>query len=150
MMMNGAEAYFSRIQALGAARISVHVEVYPSPTEVLKKIRAIGCQAGLALNPGTDVSCLSALFPWLDAVLLMSVSPGFSGQPFIQETIPKVEQAVALREQAGSRAQIIVDGGVGLEVLPALKQAGADVLVVGDALFGLQDRQAFVNGFQSK
>ncbi len=120
--------------AAGASRIDVHWETCPNLHRTLQAIKALGCQAGVAINPHTPASFLSEILPMLDAVLVMTVNPGFGGQEFLPETLPKIR---ALRETIGERAiDIGVDGGIHEQTVAQAVEAGANLLVVGSAIFG--------------
>lgn len=117
--------------AAGATRIDVHWETCPNLHRTLQAIRALGCQAGLAINPHTPATVLSEIVHLLDAVLVMTVNPGFGGQEFLSETLPKIR---ALRELYPD-LEIGVDGGINPETAPRVVEAGATTLVVGSAVF---------------
>lgn len=117
----------------GADVITLHAEAGPHVHRSLQAIRAAGVKAGLALNPGTGLDQLPWLLDAVDLVLVMSVNPGFGGQAFIPEVLPKI---AAVREMIGDRpVHIEVDGGVTAENAGAVREAGADVLVAGSAVF---------------
>ena len=123
----------------GADWVSIHQEADPHAHRTLAAIREAGAKAGMVLNPGTPVETLVDLLDSLDFVLLMSVNPGFGGQKFIPGVLDKVRRLDALRRQAKHPFFIQVDGGVSLDNASALVQAGADVLVAGNAVFGSGD-----------
>jgi len=123
----------------GADWVSFHQEADPHAHRTLAAIREAGAKAGLVLNPGTPVETLVDLVDDLDFVLLMSVNPGFGGQSFIPRTLDKVRRLDALRREAKAPFLIQVDGGVGPGNATALVQAGADVLVAGNAVFKAAD-----------
>ena len=148
LMIRSPEAYLSRCKEMGAARICVHAEACPELKSTLEQIRALGCKAGVALNPDTSTECLEQLWPLLDIVLLMSVTPGFAGQAFLPGSIEKVKKVHKLRANTHSQSEIVVDGGVNLSLSQELWQAGADVLVVGKALFSAKDRNSYLNALK--
>jgi ribulose-phosphate 3-epimerase len=126
--------------AAGASRIDVHVEACPNLHRTLQAIKALGCQAGVAINPHTPASFLSEVMHMIDAVLVMTVNPGFGGQEFLPETLPKIK---TLHEMAGASArgnavEIAVDGGINRETAQQVVGAGATMLVVGSAIFNKQ------------
>ena len=124
----------------GASRIDVHVEACPNLHRTLQAIKALGCQAGVAINPHTPASFLSEVLHMIDAVLVMTVNPGFGGQEFLAETLPKIR---ALREMTGGRAvEIAVDGGINGDTAREVVEAGANMLVVGSAIFSKQQTVA--------
>jgi len=119
--------------AAGATRIDVHWEACPNLHRTLQAIRGLGCKAGVAINPHTPAAFLSEVLHMIDAVLVMTVNPGFGGQEFLPETLPKIR---ALRQMIGSQAtDIVVDGGINAQTAGAVIEAGANVLVVGSAVF---------------
>lgn len=127
--------YIEQFREAGADVITVHYEACPHLHRVLQQIKETGAKAGVALNPHTPVSALEDILEYADLILLMSVNPGFGGQQFIYNTIPKIRR---LRDQLTMRnlpARIEVDGGVGLHNAEKILQAGADVLVAGSSIF---------------
>lgn len=115
----------------GASRIDVHWETCPNLHRTLQAIKALGCQAGVAINPHTPAALLSEILGLVDAVLVMTVNPGFGGQKFLPETLPKIR---ALRRM-NSDVEIAVDGGINAETARLVVEAGANMLVVGSAVF---------------
>ena len=130
----------------GADWVSIHQEADPHAHRTLAAIREAGAKAGMVLNPGTPVETLVDLLDSLDFVLLMSVNPGFGGQKFIPGVLDKVRRLDALRRQAKHPFFIQVDGGVSLDNASALVQAGADVLVAGNAVFKAEDPLQAIQG----
>jgi ribulose-phosphate 3-epimerase len=118
----------------GATRIDVHWETCPNLHRTLQAIKALGCQAGVAINPHSPAFLLSDIIELIDAVLVMTVNPGFGGQEFLAETLPKIR---ALREMSGD-IEIGVDGGINAETARLVVEAGANLLVVGSAVFGAE------------
>jgi len=127
----------------GADLISFHPEASRHPHRTLGLIRAAGCKAGLVLNPGTPLQCLDFLMDQIDLILLMSVNPGFGGQRFIPTTLEKIRQTRARIDhwvQAGGHPiHLQVDGGIGVDNIAAIRQAGADAFVAGSDIFGQSD-----------
>lgn len=119
-----------------ADMISVHVEADPHPHQLLTEIRAAGCLAGLAINPGTPLSAISELVERLDYVNCMGVNPGFSGQSFIPETLGRLGR---LREMLADRVLLQVDGGVGAGNAADTRAMGADLIVSASAIFSTTD-----------
>ena len=126
----------NEVKALGAYLMNVHYEACTHLHRVVGQIHEAGMKAGVTLNPATPVGVLEDIVADLDLVLLMSVNPGFGGQKFIPHTLEKVRELRALLDKTGSRALIEIDGGVNMETGKLLKEAGADVLVAGNAIFG--------------
>lgn len=135
LMLDNPAHFIDAFAGAGAAWISVHLEAGPHPDRLLQQIRATGCRAGLALNPGTDVETLRWLTPHLDFVLLMSVNPGFGGQRFHQPVLRKIQRLRELWRDLGVDLPIQVDGGIDGTWGPACVKAGASVLVAGSYLF---------------
>ena len=119
-----------------ADMISVHVEADPHPHQLLSEIREAGCLAGLAINPGTPVEAVAPLLERVDYVNCMGVNPGFSGQSFIPETLPRL---TALRDLLPDRVALQVDGGIGPANVADARACGADLLVSASAIFGAAD-----------
>ena len=115
--------------------MNVHYEACTHLHRVVGQIHEAGMEAGVTLNPATPVSVLEDIAADVDLVLLMSVNPGFGGQKFIPHTLEKVRELRRLLDRTGSHALIEVDGGVNMETGKLLKEAGADVLVAGNAIF---------------
>ena len=134
----------------GADWVSIHQEADPHAHRTLAAIREAGAKAGIVLNPGTPVETLVDLVGSFDFVLLMSVNPGFGGQKFIGNTLDKVRRLDALRRNSNTPFLIQVDGGVGLDNASALVQAGADVLVAGNAVFKAEDPLAAIAALLAK
>lgn len=123
----------------GADRISFHPEVVEDPGSVVDSIRAEGAEAGVAVHPDAGLEWVERLLDRVGVVLMMTVRPGFGGQKFLSEVVPKIADARKLVDRAGSRADIEVDGGVNLETIEQPVGAGADVLVTGSAVYDGRD-----------
>lgn len=135
LMIVEPEKYIERIREAGADVITVHYEACPHLHRTLQQIKATGAKAGIALNPHTPISVLENVIEMTDVVCLMSVNPGFGGQKFIYQTIPKVKQLKEMITARNTGTLIEIDGGVGLQNAEKLLQAGADVLVAGSSVF---------------
>lgn len=123
----------------GASHISFHPEASYHVDRSLTLIRELGCNAGLALNPSTCPSVLTYLWDKLDMILIMSVNPGFSGQSFIPESIEKINIIKQLKEKSNPSARIAIDGGVDLNNIAQLAEAGADTFISGSTLLKSKD-----------
>ena len=133
LMIAPADPYLEAFAKAGADLITVHAEAGPHLHRSLQAIRALGKQAGVAINPGTPESAVEPVLDLVDLVLCMSVNPGFGGQTFIEATCDKIRR---IRAMAGERAiDIEVDGGITPETAPRAVAAGANVLVAGSAVF---------------
>ncbi len=139
LMIVEPEKYIEEFRAAGADVITVHYEACPHIHRTLQQIKASGAKAGIALNPGTPVSAVSDLIEDADLFCLMSVNPGFGGQKFIYQTLPKVRQLKSMIDEKNSQTVIEIDGGVGLQNAEELLKAGARVLVAGSAVFKAED-----------
>jgi ribulose-phosphate 3-epimerase len=128
----------------GANRISVHVEASTHLHRSLTRIRALGAQPGVALNPSTPTSALEEVWPFVDFVLVMTVNPGFGGQHLIPEVLDKIARLRAVRDQKGITAELVVDGGVDAANARQLRDLGVDVLVAGTWVFAASDRRRAV------
>lgn len=144
LMISRPDHYLPRFVAAGADMITVHVEAEHDVTETLRRIREAGCQAGLALNPATPLEAVKPFLGQIDLLLCMTVVPGFGGQSFIVEVLPKIEQAARWRSELGLTYHIEVDGGIGLTTAPLAIAAGANVLVAGSSTFSAVDMGAAI------
>ena len=133
LMIAPVDPYIDAYAQAGADMITAHVEAGPHTHRTLQAIRAAGCKAGVALNPGTPLEAVEHLLDLADMVLIMTVNPGFGGQKFIDSGVEKTRR---LRRMIGDRpVHIQIDGGVTPQTAPQVVQAGADVLVAGSAVF---------------
>lgn len=139
LMIVDPDRYIKTFADLGSNTLTVHYEACTHLHRTLQAIKAEGMQAGVALNPHTNVSLLEDTINDIDLVCLMSVNPGFGGQRFIENTYNKVKQLKALIERKNAKTLIEIDGGVNQDNAKALIDAGADVLVAGSYIFKSQD-----------
>ena len=139
LMIVQPEKFIREVKELGTFMMNVHYEACPHLHRVVQQIKEAGMKAGVTLNPGTPVHLLEDIINDVDMVLLMSVNPGFGGQKFIPNTLNKVRRLRELIDRTGSDALVEVDGGVNLETGALLVEAGADVLVAGNAVFKAPD-----------
>ncbi len=139
LMIVEPEKYIELFREAGADVITVHYEACPHLHRTIHQIKESGAKAGVALNPHTPVSVLENVIEEADLFLLMSVNPGFGGQKFIYNTIPKTRQLFDMITVKNAKALIEIDGGVGLQNAEALLKAGARVLVSGSAVFKADD-----------
>jgi ribulose-phosphate 3-epimerase len=135
LMIEDPGRYISEFREAGADVITVHHEACRHLHRVVHQIKETGAKAGVALNPHTPVAVLEDIIEDLDLVLVMSVNPGFGGQKFIYQTVPKIRQLKDMIMVRNAKAVIEVDGGIGLQNAQTLLQAGADVLVAGSSVF---------------
>lgn len=139
LMVDRPDALLEDFAAAGADIVTCHLEAVPEPDAVVRKASDLGMKAGLAVNPDTPVE---ALFPHLDAldrVLVMSVRPGWAGQPFMEEALPKIEAARSEIERRGLRVEVEVDGGINERTAPRCVAAGATVLAAASSIFNAGD-----------
>ncbi len=140
LMMVNPQNYIEKFIKAGATTITVHQEACGSNLiNVLHEIKNDGCRCGTVLNPNTPLSAIYDCLDLCDMILLMSVYPGFGGQRFIMETLGKLKEARELIESTGRDIDLEVDGGVTAENVGAIKQAGANVIVAGSAVFNMGD-----------
>jgi len=136
LMIENADRYVDAFADAGASWVSLHVEAVPHLERTVARLRERGVRPGVALNPATPLSSLEEILPALGYVLVMSVNPGFSGQRFIPASLDKVRRLRAQIQARGLSAVIEVDGGVDASNIKALGEAGAEVVVAGNAVYG--------------
>ena len=145
LMIVHPEKYVERFAKAGADIITVHYEACKEKLkEVLELIRSTGVKCGAVINPDTPVVKIADVIPLCDMVLVMSVFPGFGGQKFIPEALDKLRQVKAIIDACGKEIDIEIDGGVSDSNVQAVKDAGANVIVAGSAVFKAQDRGAMI------
>lgn len=149
LMVEPVDPLIEQFADAGADIISFHPEASRHVDRSIELIKQRGCRAGLVLNPSTPLSQLEYVLPKLDVVLLMSVNPGFGGQAFIPYVLDKVRAVRALLDDRACQARLEVDGGIKLDNISELAQAGADTFVVGSAIFGTKDYLATINSLRS-
>ena len=139
LMVVEPEKYFDDFVAAGANGMTIHAEAAPHLHRQLRRIRELGCMAGVALNPATPLSAVCEIIPEIDLLLIMSVNPGFGGQKFIPYAVDKVRRARLMLDEDGSKAVLEVDGGVSRDTISEIWSAGADTFVAGNAVFSARD-----------
>jgi len=145
LMIEEPERYIADFADAGADRITVHAEACVHLHRVVHMIKERGLPAGVALNPATPASALDSMLGDIDLVLCMTVNPGFGGQAFIPSVLPKIRELRQKLDALGrTDVHIQVDGGIHRETAPLVTDAGADVLVAGNAVFGRTDRTAAI------
>jgi len=142
LMIEKPNDYIGAFADAGADWISVHYEACPHLHRTLELIANHGIKPGVVLNPATRVDVLEDILPIVHHVLVMSVNPGFGGQAFIPFSLNKIRALVEIRQKLGLTFRIEVDGGVAHDTIPAIVQAGAELLVAGNAVFGSGDPEA--------
>ena len=139
LMIMEPHKWIPQIRDLGVRIMNVHQEACRHLHRTIYQIREAGMEAGVTINPATPVMMLQDIINDLDLVLIMSVNPGFGGQPFIEHSIEKVKELRSLIDRTGSKAKIQVDGGVNADTGKRLAEAGADILVAGSYIFNAED-----------
>ncbi len=134
----------------GASMITFHVEASKHVDRTLQLIKEHGCQAGVVLNPATPLSHLDYIMDKVDLILLMSVNPGFGGQSFIPHTLDKLHAVRERITQSGRQIRLEIDGGVKVDNIREIAQAGADMFVAGSAIFGQPDYKAVIDAMRSE
>jgi ribulose-phosphate 3-epimerase len=135
LMIKTPEKQLEQFAKAGADIITVHIEACPNIKQVVKSIKDLGVKAGVSLNPGTPASAVTKILPEIDLLLVMTVNPGYGGQPFIESTLEKIAALRAELDKKGLPAELEVDGGINVAVAPRVVKAGARVLVAGAAVF---------------
>lgn len=149
LMISRPDRFWPRF-AKRAKNITIHVEAECDVAATLKAIRAGGCECGITLKPGTPFSMMEPYLPDVDLVLVMTVEPGFGGQPFIPEMMEKVSAARDARAARNLGYRIEVDGGIGAGTAATSIAAGADTLVAGTSVFGAKDMAAAIRGLRAR
>lgn len=145
LMVKPVDSMITQFAQAGASIITFHPEASEHIDRSLQLIKEQGCKAGLVLNPATPLTCLEFVMDKLDVILLMSVNPGFGGQSFIPQTLDKLKQVKKLIEGSGFDIRLQVDGGVKVDNIKEIAQAGADMFVAGSAIFNQPDYKAVID-----
>jgi len=135
LMIEQPERLLEAFAHAGATTLTVHVETCPHLHRTLQQIKSLGCRAGVVLNPGTPAFAIEEVLHLVDLVLVMSVNPGFSGQAFLPEVLPKIHSIRQKLDKISSPAWLEVDGGLTAETIPLVRQAGATAFVAASAIF---------------
>lgn len=135
LMITNPENYVEEFVKAGSDIVLVHPEVCPHLHRVLQQIRAAGAKAGVALNPSTPLESIQYVLDEIDAILIMTVNPGFGGQEFIPEMLKKISRTASIIQQTGREIALGVDGGVNPLTAPKVVEAGANVLIAGSNVF---------------
>jgi ribulose-phosphate 3-epimerase len=143
LMLDEPQRYIEPFAKAGANLISVHIEPAYDHLATLARIAALGCKRGIVLNPGTPAAAIEPVLAHVDLVLVMTVQPGFGGQPFRRDMLPKIAQIDTWRRERGLDFRLEVDGGIDLATAAECRQAGTDTFVAGTSFFGAKDRAAF-------
>ena len=135
LMIEEPERYIDAFAAAGADALVVHPEAGSQLHRAIEQIRGHGIRVGVAINPGTPLSAIEEVLPEVDMALIMSVDPGFGGQEFIEDVLPKVRRLRRLLDERGLAVEVAIDGGITPETAPRCVEAGVRVLVAGTAIF---------------
>ena len=149
LMIAPVDAYIAAFVQAGANRISVHPEAGPHLHRSLQLIRALGCAPGVVLNPATPIEMVLPVLDMCDTVVMMTVNPGFGGQPFLDSQLARIATLRAAIDASGRNIRLQVDGGITPATAPRVIAAGADVLVAGTAVFGAPDYAAAIAALRS-
>lgn len=144
LMISEPGRYAEEFVKAGARMVSVHVEADAHLHRTLLSIKSAGALAGAVINPATPISALNEALAFVDYVLVMSVNPGFGGQPFISQSVDKVRRLRRMIDERGLNVRIEIDGGIDLENIAEVVGAGAEIIVAGSAIFGTPDPQEAV------
>lgn len=148
LMIENPDQYIEAFANAGADYITVHVEACKHLHRTVSLIKSMDVKAGVVLNPATPVSMIQHIIKDIDMVLLMSVNPGFGGQSFIPEVLPKIREVKAMAEQFNPTLEIEIDGGVNEETAKLCIEAGANVLVAGSAVYNKADRKQAIEAIR--
>jgi ribulose-phosphate 3-epimerase len=150
LMIEDPERWAPGYAEAGAGSVTIHVEAASAPIRTLREIRSAGARAGLALNPGTDIDPYADLLTEIDMLLVMTVEPGFGGQPFLDVVLPKIRRARELIKGRDLDVWLQVDGGVNTETIERCAEAGADVFVAGSAVYSAGDPAQAVRDLRAR
>lgn len=141
LMIEKPEKYIKNFKNAGADLITVHAETCDNLPDLINQIKKLGCKAGVSINPETPVEKIEQIVPDVDLVLIMSVHPGFGGQKFIPEVLPKIKKTREIINKTGKEIYLEVDGGVNNKNAKTIVEHGANVLVAGSFVFKQKDYQ---------
>lgn len=141
LMITNPDRYLDRYLPV-ARSVDIHLEAEADVPETLQRIRAAGKKAGLAINPHTPIQSIEPYLDRFDILLVMTVEPGFGGQPFMADMLPKIRSAAGMRAKHNLDFRITVDGGINVDTARLCRDAGADVMVAGTSVFRAEDRAA--------
>ena len=144
LMIEDPDRWAPAYAEAGASSVTFHAEAARAPVRLARELRRLGARAGLALRPATPVEPYLELLHELDMILVMTVEPGFGGQPFLDVTLPKIRRARAAVDASGLDVRLQVDGGVSASTIERAAEAGANVFVAGSAVYGAEDLPATI------
>ena len=149
LMITDPEQWAPAYAELGAASVTFHLEAASDPVGLARRLREIGSRAGIAVKPATPVEVLFDILDEVDQILVMTVEPGFGGQSFMPETMPKLRLLSDEASRRGSSVWLQVDGGISASTIEQAAEAGADTFVAGSAVFGAGDPDAAIAGLRA-
>jgi ribulose-phosphate 3-epimerase len=149
LMIDDPDRWAPEYAELGAASVTFHLEAAADPVGLARRLRQIGARAGVAVKPGTPVDSLLEMLAEFDQVLVMTVEPGFGGQSFMPETMPKLRRLSDEVRRRGAAVWLQVDGGIGESTIAHAAEAGADTFVAGSAVFGADDPDRAIAGLRA-
>jgi len=151
LMITNPEELVEPFVKAGADNITFHIEAVDNPIEIIEQIRSFNKQVGISIKPGTPLEVLDPYLKKIDLVLIMSVEPGFGGQQYIPESTDRIQKLDESLKILGIRKRVIieVDGGIKLSNAKLVKEAGADILVAGSAIFNTDDPQSTIENFKN-
>lgn len=149
LMISDADRWAPEYAELGAFSVTFHAEAADDPVALARRLREIGSRAGIAVKPGTPIEPYLELLPEFDQLLVMTVEPGFGGQSFMADMMPKVEAARAAIDASGIDVWLQVDGGIALDTIGQAAEAGADTFVAGSAVYGAADVEVAIDELRS-
>jgi len=150
LMIEKPERYIKEFIEAGSKMLTIHVEATTYLQRHIQHIKEQGVKAGVSLNPSTPLDALDYILSEVDFVLIMTVNPGFGGQKFLRSMLPKIKQLRKMINEKGLSAEIEVDGGIGVENIKDASQAGADIFVAGNAIFGSGDYRKTIKEMREK
>ncbi|MBN8206141.1 ribulose-phosphate 3-epimerase [Microbacterium esteraromaticum] len=150
LMITDPDRWAPGYAELGAASVTFHLEAASDPIALARRLRSIGARAGVAIKPGTAGDALYDILDEFDQILVMTVEPGFGGQGFMPETMPKLRALRAEAQRRGSDVWLQVDGGISDATIAQAAEAGADTFVAGSAVYGADDVAAAVTGLRER
>ncbi|HUT84918.1 MAG TPA: ribulose-phosphate 3-epimerase [Thermodesulfobacteriota bacterium] len=150
LMIEKPERYIKEFIEAGSKMLTIHVEATTHLQRHIQHIKEQGVKAGVSLNPSTPLEALDYILSEADFVLIMTVNPGFGGQKFLRSMLPKIKQLRKMINEKGLSAEIEVDGGIGVENIKDASQAGADIFVAGNAIFGSGDYRKTIQAMRKK
>ena len=149
LMISDADRWAPEYAEIGAASVTFHLEAAAQPVDLARRLRSIGARAGVAVKPATPVEQLFEVLDEFDQILVMTVEPGFGGQSFMADQMPKLRRLADEARRRGSQVWLQVDGGIGESTIAQAADAGADTFVAGSAVFGADDPGAAITALRS-